>query len=85
MVAEETVNMIEHSRGIRAQSHAGQRTLQQVRAKRSAEALAGNVRKQERGTIFAQGENVKVITAYRQAGKIDTGDGEVRVIAKILR
>src|SRR5439155_863538 len=52
---------------------------------RGAESLAGNIRDEKRGAPVAERKNIEVISTDRQAGKIESRDGEVRVFAEIAR
>src|SRR6266850_5185943 len=85
MSAEEAIHMIEEASGISAKCHPGERALKHGGEKRGAEPFAGNVGDEKRGAAFAERKNIKIISPDRQAGKIESGDGEVRVFAEVTR
>src|SRR5207245_3619639 len=83
LIAEETVYVIEHTRGIRAQGHCGKRPLQHGGHNCGAKPFAGNVGDEKRGAAIAKREDVEVVASNGQARKVDAGHGEVRAIGEI--
>src|SRR4029077_1234655 len=85
MIAEKAVDMIEHAGGSDAEGHSGERPLQHGGENRGAESFAGNVRDEKRGAAIAERKDVEVVSSHREARKIESGNGEVRVFAEVAR
>src|SRR5713226_6584029 len=85
MITEEAIYMIEHAGGIGAERHTRKRALKHGGEQRGAKAFAGDVRDEKRGSPLAERKDVEVISTNRQAGKIKSGDGEMRVFSEIAR
>src|SRR2546423_10295946 len=78
VVAQKTVYVIEHSRGIRAQCHSGKRALQHGSHNRCAQSFAGNIGKQKRGAPFSDGKYIEIISSHGEARKVASGNVEMR-------
>src|SRR5579871_42508 len=85
VITEEAIDVIEDASGIRAERHAGQRTLQQVRTESGAESFAGDVGEEKRGAIVAEREDVEVVSADGQAREVDPTDRKMWIITEIFR
>src|SRR5262249_33100613 len=74
VVAEKPVDVIEDARGVGAERHSGERTLEKVGAECGTQSFTGNVREQERGASVAEGEDVEIISTDGQAREVDSAD-----------
>ena len=84
--AEKAIKVIEDTRGVSTDAHARESALQHGGKERSAEALPRRDIRNEKGcAVITHREDVKVIAADGQAGRIGAGDGKMRVIAKAAR
>src|SRR5258708_19599425 len=85
VIAEEAIDVIEHARGIDAESHSGKRALKHRRENRGAKSFTGNIGDKKRGAAIAEWKNVEVVSADCQAREVESGNGEMGVFAEIAR
>ncbi len=85
VIAKKAIHVIEEKRGVGAEGHARERTLEHGGNDGGAKPLAGNVGNHKRSTVITQREDIKVVAPNGQAGEIDAGHGEVRVVGEIAR
>jgi hypothetical protein len=83
--AEKVVDVIEHTRRVRAHGHAGKSALQHGREQRRAEAFAGDVRDKEGCAVITHRKHIEVVPADGKAGNINAADGEMREIPEAAR
>jgi hypothetical protein len=83
--AEKAIEVIEDTRGVGADAHARESALQHGGKERGAEAFPGDIRNEKGCAVITHREDVEVIAAHGQAGRIGAGDGKMRVIAKAAR
>ena len=65
VIAKKTIHMVEDARGIRAQSHAGERALKHGGEKSGAKSFAGNVGNEKRSAPIAERKDVEIVASHR--------------------
>src|ERR1700722_17050144 len=83
--AEKGIKVIEDARGVSANTHARQSTLQHGSKQSGTETLARHIRNEEGRAVITHREDVEIVAAHGLAGGIGTRDSKMRKIAKAAR
>ena len=82
VLAEKAIDEVEDSGRIGANRHTGKSALKHCGDKCCAESLAGNICDQKGGAVIGDRENVEVVAADGETGRINPGDREMRKVSQ---